>query len=137
MSAAFHGAAAALVAFPLLWEATARFAILSSTAGAVLLAVVAGTCLAVAWRQRLRSFAWLTVASAAFTSMALLIATRELAVFSLLLGVAKRMVAETVTSPQARYWWDAFFKVCDLVAINTKSMDLHPMAEPKPKKEKK
>ncbi|HXV63562.1 MAG TPA: hypothetical protein VEK15_22865 [Vicinamibacteria bacterium] len=85
LSAAFHGAAAALVAFPLLWETTARFALLSPPGGAVLVGVVAGTCLAVAWRQRLRSFAWVTVAGATFTAMALLVATRELAVFSLLL----------------------------------------------------
>lgn len=57
--------------------------------------------------------------------------------FSLALGAAKWAVAKHVTSPQARYWWDAFFKLCDLVAINTKGMDLRPLAEPKRKKEQK
>lgn len=57
--------------------------------------------------------------------------------FSLLLGPAKLLVAKHVTSPQARAWFDAVFKVADIIAINTKGMDLHPMAEPKPKKEPK
>lgn len=54
-------------------------------------------------------------------------------VFSLLLGIAKWAVARWVTSPQLRAWFDAAFKVCDLIAINTKSMELRPMAEPKRK----
>lgn len=54
-------------------------------------------------------------------------------VFSLFLWGAKTAVAAWVTSPQARAWFDAFFKLCDLIAINTKGMDLRPIAEPKRK----
>lgn len=57
--------------------------------------------------------------------------------FALLLGPAKALVARCVTSPQARAWADAFFKVADLIALNTKGMDLRPLAEPKPKQGKK
>jgi hypothetical protein len=39
LSAAFHGAAAVLLAFPLLWEATSRFRLLSPAAGAGCLAL--------------------------------------------------------------------------------------------------
>lgn len=55
---------------------------------------------------------------------------------SLLLWPAKRLVAKYVTSPQLRAWFDATFKVLDLIALNTKGMDLHPMAEPKKEKKK-
>lgn len=58
-------------------------------------------------------------------------------VFSLLLVPAKWAVAKWVTSPQLRAWFDSLFKLCDLIAINTRGMDLRPVAEPKPKKEKK
>jgi len=54
-------------------------------------------------------------------------------VFSLLLGPAKRAVAKWVTSPAWRAGFDRFFKLCDLIAINTKSNDLRPMAMPKSK----
>jgi hypothetical protein len=56
---------------------------------------------------------------------------------SLLLVPAKWAVAKWVTSPQLRAWFDALFNVLDLVAINTRGMDLRPLAEPKPKKEKR
>jgi len=91
LSAAFHGAAAVLVAFPLLWEATSRFQLLSPAASAGCLAFVSGVAVSVAWRRRLRSFAWVTVVGATLTSVALLIGTRDLISFGLLLvlvGVA-------------------------------------------------
>lgn len=56
---------------------------------------------------------------------------------SLALVPSKWLVARYVTSPQLRAWFDAAFTVLDLIAINTKGMDLRPMAEPKPKKEKR
>jgi hypothetical protein len=96
LSAAFHGAAAVLVAFPLLWEATARFQLLSSPTSAGLLAFVSAVAVGVAWRRRLRSFAWVTVVGATFTSLALLVGTRDLISFGLLLvlvGVATLWLA--------------------------------------------
>lgn len=57
--------------------------------------------------------------------------------FSLLLVPAKWLVAKHVTSPHARAWFDAVFKVADLIAINTKGMDLHPVAAPKKKEPKR
>lgn len=56
---------------------------------------------------------------------------------SLLLVPAKWAVSKWVTSPQLRWWFDALFRVLDLIVINTKSMEMRPMAEPKPKKEPK
>jgi hypothetical protein len=96
LSAAFHGAAAVLVAFPLLWEATSRFQLLSPAASAGCLAFVSGVAISVAWRRRLRSFAWVTVVGATLTSVALLVGTRDLVSFGLLLvlvGVATLWLA--------------------------------------------
>lgn len=53
---------------------------------------------------------------------------------SVFLAAVKPLVARWVTSPQARAWFDAALKALDLVASNTKSMDLRPLAEPKTKK---
>jgi hypothetical protein len=96
LSAAFHGAAAVLVAFPLLWETTSRFQLLSPAASAGCLALVSGVAVSVAWRRRLRSFAWVTVVGATLTSVALLVGTRDLVSFGLLLvlvGVATLWLA--------------------------------------------
>jgi hypothetical protein len=54
-------------------------------------------------------------------------------VFNVALWGCKAAVAKWVTSPGARWWFDAFFKLCDLIAINTKGMELRPMAMPKRK----
>lgn len=96
MSAAFYGGAAILVAFPLLWETTARFQLFSPTVSAACLGLVSFFAIAVAWRRRLRSFAWVTVAGATLTSVALVFGTRQLAPFGLLLvllGVATLWLA--------------------------------------------
>jgi hypothetical protein len=56
---------------------------------------------------------------------------------SVLLLALKPLVARFVTSPQARAWCDAIIKVFDLVAHNSRGMDLRPLREPKPKKARK
>lgn len=58
---------------------------------------------------------------------------------SVVLVALKEVVARRVTSPQGRAWWDAVIKLADIVALNSRGMDLRPLAEPrpKPKKEKK
>lgn len=56
---------------------------------------------------------------------------------SVALVALKPLIARFVTSPQARAWCDAIIKLADLVAHNSRGMDLRPLAEPKPKKERK
>jgi len=48
----------------------------------------------------------------------------------------KPTVAKLVTSPRARYWWDAAFLLLDGVALNTRGLHTRPLAPPKPAKEK-
>jgi hypothetical protein len=58
-SAAFHGAVAVAIGFPLVVEAVARFGLLSAAAGAALLAGLTAAVLAVAARRRLEPLAWI------------------------------------------------------------------------------
>ena len=74
-NAAFHALAAAMVAFPLLLEATTRFKVLSVAGSALGIVVLTTGLLTVAWRQRLQVVAWITVLGAAPTSIVLLLKT--------------------------------------------------------------
>jgi hypothetical protein len=90
-SAVFHSLAAAMIAYPLLVEAATRFKVLGGTASAVAVAILTAAMLFVAWHQRLRAVAWITVAGALATSAALLVQTGAVAPFACFLiafGVA-------------------------------------------------
>lgn len=58
LSASFHGAAFALIAAPLTWEAVTRFRVISGVGGAVALVALTGGALFVAWRRDLPAAAW-------------------------------------------------------------------------------
>jgi len=87
LSAVFHGAAAAIVAFPLLWESASRFKLLSPALSALGISLVAFLGLVVARRRRLLPLAWISTAGAILTSLALAAGTRSLGPFALLLVV--------------------------------------------------
>ena len=77
-SAAFHDLASSLIAFPLVWEATARFGLLPAAAGAAALVAFFALGLAVAWHRRLAANAVLTTVLALGTVLALLVSTHDL-----------------------------------------------------------
>lgn len=90
-SALFHAIGAALVAFPLLVEATTRFKVIGVGGGVLGLAVLTAAFLAVAVRQKLHAVAWIAVVFALPTSAVLLLKTGVAAPFVLYLialGVA-------------------------------------------------
>lgn len=88
-SAVFHALSGSLVAFPLVWETTARFGLLGPRAAGAALVALFAIGLVVAWRQRLSLVAWVTTGLALATALALLVSTRDLlAVFLVLLAVA-------------------------------------------------
>jgi hypothetical protein len=90
-SAVFHGAGAAMVAFPVVLEATTRFKVLPGPASALALAVLTGGLLAVAWRRRILELAWIAVAAAIPTSVVILATTGVVvphAFFLIAFGVA-------------------------------------------------
>ena len=83
--ASFHGLTAALVAFPLIWEATARFALLGPTASASLLGAYAAVTLFVAVRSRLETIAWFGALGATATAVGLAIVARTFEPYTILL----------------------------------------------------
>ena len=87
----FHGVGAAMVAFPVVLEATTRFKVFPGAASAAALAVLTAGILAVAWRRRLQTLAWIAVAVAIPTSIVILAKTGVVvphAFFLILFGVA-------------------------------------------------
>jgi hypothetical protein len=69
VSAAFHGAAAALIAFPLLWEATVRFNLLTQDSAALAMGAVTLLGLTVAWHRRTQSLAWIITSAGLLTAV--------------------------------------------------------------------
>jgi hypothetical protein len=101
-SAVFHALAAAMIAYPLLVEAATRFKVLGGTASSIAVAGLTAAMLFVAWHQRLRVVAWISVLGAIGTSAALLVQTGAVAPFACLLialGVA------TLWFGYALGWW--------------------------------
>lgn len=96
VSAAFHGATAVLLAIPLIWETTARFAFLSPPVGAAALAGLSALTLWMAWRRSLASSAWIVSVGAGVGALALGGSTHSPMPFALvmvLLGVATLWLA--------------------------------------------
>jgi hypothetical protein len=90
-SAGFHGAAAVVIGFPLLFEATARFKIFPTWLAAILLSGFTAVALAVAARRRFQTLAWLVVLAAIPAAYALMLAQGRVApplVFLIVLGTA-------------------------------------------------
>ena len=84
-SAAFHGLVAAVIGYPLLWEAHVRFGVLTPGGVAVGLSAVTAGLFVVALRRGAETFAWIATIAALGTSMALVAATGVLLPFALFL----------------------------------------------------
>lgn len=90
-SAAFHGAAAVMIGFPLLFEAVTKFRLLSPVLAAVALTGFTGVALAVAAWRRFEVLAWLVGLGGVFTALALMFVTRAMVpplAYLVLLGTA-------------------------------------------------
>ena len=88
-SAVFHALAGSLIAFPLLWETTARFGLLGARAACAALVGFFVLALVVAWRHGLAVVAGAATLLTLATAAALLVATHDLlAVLVALLAVA-------------------------------------------------
>ena len=85
LSAAFHGLVAAIIGYPLLWEATIRFGVLTPSGAALGLAAVTAGLFKVALRRNAETFAWIATTATLATSIALVAATGVLLPFALLL----------------------------------------------------
>ena len=101
LSASFHGLAAGLIAYPLLWETSTQLRILDPASALVALVGIFAAGSAVAARHRLGFVAWLGTGLALGTVAALLVETRELLAAILALLV----VAATVEALAFRELW--------------------------------
>ncbi len=87
--ATVHAMTSVMVLAPLLWEATVRFQAIPSWVSAFVLSLFAVFGLAVCWRGSVSMVAWVTTVAGLFTASALLMATHDLAPFTLaLLAIA-------------------------------------------------
>ncbi|HSQ69389.1 MAG TPA: hypothetical protein VLM41_04840 [Steroidobacteraceae bacterium] len=84
-NAVFHALAAAMVAFPLLLEATTRFKVLAVAGSLLGVGLLVAVLLLVAWRQRLQAIAWIAVLAALLTCLVLLVKTGAFVPFALCL----------------------------------------------------
>lgn len=70
-----HALTAALIGYPLVWEATLRFSVVSPAQGAALLGVLTASGLALAWTRELESLAWVAMLGTAISAVGLAIGT--------------------------------------------------------------
>lgn len=82
LSSTIHGLTAAVIAFPIIWEATTSFGIFSPTTSAIVLLAFTTLELAVAWRGTRRLLAWVTVSFSLAIGIGLLFITRAMVPFS-------------------------------------------------------
>jgi len=85
LSAAFHGLVAAVIGYPLLWEANVRFGVLTPPAVAVGLGAMTAGLFVVALRRGAQTLAWIATAFVLATAIALVAATGAPLPFALLL----------------------------------------------------
>ncbi len=91
MTAVFFALTSAGIAFPLLWEATTKFAVFSPPMAALALLAVAGLLLTVAWRRDLQGVAWVVILTTLATGFVLMVSTGAVPAFTaafLALGLA-------------------------------------------------
>jgi hypothetical protein len=99
VSGVFHGAAAEMIALPLLWEAVQRFHVVGPASASAILTVITLGILAVAVRGRRQALAWLAISGALPMSLALMASTGALVPFAaadIVLGVATLWIGYTV-----------------------------------------
>jgi len=129
-SAVFHAVASCVIAFPLLWETTARFGLLGPRPACAALVAFFALGLGVAWRQGLAVAAGAATGLALATAVALFMATRDLlAVFLALVAIAAGL--EWLAYRErwlALRWWAAV--VLDAVAFLLAALVVRPHGLP-------
>jgi hypothetical protein len=88
LNATFHALVTAVIAYPLLWEATIRFSVLSPTASAIAVGIVTALAIGVALHRSIQTIAWIATISLLVTAVALVAATATVLPFAILLIVA-------------------------------------------------
>lgn len=87
LAAVFHAAVAAAIAYPIVWEATTRFDVLSASAASLLLIALSVALIVVAHRNGLQWPAWLAAAGATIDALLLSVSTKDVIPFLIALSV--------------------------------------------------
>ncbi len=127
-SGVFHGIAASLIAFPLLWESVTRFRIVHAPLDSCIAAVLTTVFLLVAVRYRFQALAWLTVVAASVTTLALLPDSESMVpgvIFLILLGVATLWLGYELEWKGLR-WLAAFAANLAVLALTLTALPRHP-----------
>jgi hypothetical protein len=135
LAATLSGAVASIIAFPLLWEATSRFDLLSTNQAVAGLALFSALALAVAWRHELRTLAVIVALSALTINLVLMLAHRNWAAAS---ALAIAIAAYSVWAAYLRGWsglrWPvaAVVDVLPLMLISNAVRGIEPGIPPGP-----
>lgn len=132
LSATFFGACTVLIGFPLLWEATTRFALLTPATGAVALTATTGLVLVTAWRRHLHALAWVATIGACGLAFLLLVMTGgavAFASFLIVLGVATLWLGYDREWTMLR-WVAAFFADVAVVGLVGRTLTTPPRDAP-------
>ena len=132
LSATFFGACTVLIGFPLLWEATTRFALLTPTAGAWALTATTAIVLVAAWRRHLHALAWFTTIVACVLASVLMVMTGgavPFTTFLIALGVAALWLGYDREWTKLR-WVAAFFADLAVLALIGRALATPPRDAP-------
>jgi len=132
VSSAIHGLTAAVIGFPLVWETTVRFQVWTPQVAAGILALLTAGGFAVAWRRDLRPLAWVSGVGGAVTSLALLMGTRVIEPFALVLIF---IGLSTVWLSYIKKWFGVRWvttALADLVVLQTAVLASYPGGPPEP-----
>jgi hypothetical protein len=130
LSAAFHGVAAMMIAYPLIWETTARFELITAPVAAAALVAFLTMGLAIAWRREMWEIAWTITLFSLATTLVLLIGTQDFMPFTtvlLLTAVAVEVLAFRDRWLSLR--WPVAF-VLDIAVLMTVSAAMRPDTAP-------
>jgi hypothetical protein len=86
-AATFHALAATLIAFPLAWETTARFGLVSPAGGALLLGVLTALMLLAAMKTGLEIVAWFGALAGTATALALAVTTSTFGPYTVMIAL--------------------------------------------------
>jgi hypothetical protein len=130
LGATFYGASSIAIIYPLLWEATTNFSVVSALGSALALAVVTVIALGVAWRRDLPLFAWAVTIAAISTTFVLVVTTHQMVPFAavlLLLGVGTMWL--TYSRGWRSLWWLPAI-AADLLVFHMVYLASRPPASP-------
>jgi len=129
-SAFFYALSSALIAYPLIWETSARFHLMPGAVAAPALVVFLALGLLAAWRRSMPSVAWVSTAAALTTTVGLFFSTFDFLYYAaalLIFALAVEAIGFHGRWPRMR-WAPAF--AVDLIVLSLGLLASHPHNAP-------